>query len=57
MSKNNLYKHQDSYKFKIITNIQNKVKRFSRGKGGEKIQISILRDLPKFKVLSDESIF
>ena len=26
MSKNNLYKHQDSYKFKIITNIQNKVK-------------------------------
>lgn len=37
MSKNNLYKHQDSYKFKIITNVQNKVKRFSRGKGGEKI--------------------
>ena len=57
MSKNNLYKHQDSYKFKIITNIQNKVKRFSRGKGGEKIQISIWRDLPKFKMLSDESIF
>lgn len=26
MSKNNLYKHQDSYKFNIITNIQNKVK-------------------------------
>ena len=57
MSKNNLYKHQDSYKFKIITNIQNKVKRFSRGKVGEKIQIIISRDLPKFKVLSDESIF
>lgn len=57
MSKNNLYKHQDSYKFNIITNIQNKVKRFSRGKGGEKIQISISRDLPKFKMLSDESIF
>ena len=57
MSKNNLYKHQDSYKFKIITNIQNKVKKISRGKGGEKIQISISRDLPKFKVLSDESIF
>ena len=57
MSKNNLYKHQDSYKFKIITNIQNKVKRFSGGKVGEKIQINISRDLPKFKVLSDESIF
>ena len=57
MSKNNLYKHKDSYKFNIITNIKNKVKRFSRGKGGEKIQISISRDLPKFKVLSDESIF